>query len=463
MRLRPRYVTLLAVLVAGGLTDLVLLVPSLHFAYHSTRVHGMLETAAALIALLTAFLLWGRLQHRRRLADLLLFVGIGILAVTNLLFAAVPAVIWNQPHPFSIWTTLLASALGAAVLAAAANLGETRLTGYRRASTVALVSAAGLLVLVGIVVGFLAGRLPIGVDPATSPVHPNALLVGNEVIVITQMVIAVLLALAAIGFTLRAERHGDEFLLWLGAGFAVGALARVNYFIFPSLYSEWVYTGDALRLSFYALLLVGAAREISVNQHAYARASVLEERRRIARDLHDGVAQELAFIVAKSRQVEQGGTAPDEFVQIGSAAERGLDESRRAIAQLTQRLDEPFDLMLVQTVEDVGARLGTRVSVEAEPTSALAAADQEQLLRIVREALTNAVRHGRAESVHVRFSNGNGLRLHIADDGIGFDPGARDAKGFGLVVMDERARAIGGRMRIASTPKIGTTVEVIIP
>jgi signal transduction histidine kinase len=456
-------VTLLAVLVAGGLTDLVLLVPSLHFAYHSTRVHGMLETAAALIALLTAFLLWGRLQHRRRLADLLLFVGIGILAVTNLLFAAVPAVIWNHPHPFSIWTTLLASVLGAMFLAAAANLGEKRLAGYKRAATVAVVTAAGLLVIVGVVVGFLADRLPIGVDPATSPVHPNALLVGNEVIVITQMVIAALLALAAIGFTLRAERYGDEFLLWLGAGFAVGALARVNYFIFPSLYSEWVYTGDALRLSFYALLLVGAAREITVNQHAYARASVLEERRRIARDLHDGVAQELAFIVAKSHQLEQGRTAPDDFVQIESAAERGLDESRRAIAQLTQRFDEPFDLMLVQTVEDVGARLGTRVSVEAEPTSSLAAGDQEQLLRIVREALTNAVRHGQAESVHVRFSNGDGLHLRIEDNGTGFDPGACDSNGFGLVVMDERAKAIGGRLKIASSPTIGTSVEVTIP
>jgi signal transduction histidine kinase len=461
MRLRPRTVTLLAAVLAGGMTDLVLLVPTLHFAYRSVRLHSVLETAATLIALLTAFLLLGRLRQRRELPDLLLFLGLGVLASTNLLFAAIPAVIWAKPHAFSTWTTLLGGALGAALLAASAVAPGKRLRHYERATRSAALAAAAGLAVAGVVVGALVDRLPVGVDPALSPAHANGLIVGNGVIVVTQMVIGVLFAIAAVGFTRRAERRGDDLLLWLGAGSAVGAVARVNYFIFPSLYSEWVYTGDVLRLSFYILLFVGAAREIGVYQRAFAQARVLDERRRIARDLHDGVAQELAFIAATTRDLANGGEP--QLAQVVSAAERGLDESRRAIVQLTERLNEPFDVALIQTVEDVAQRLGTRVAVEAEPAPGIPPERQEQLLRIVREAMTNAVRHGSASHVRVRFSNGGMLRLRVEDDGIGFDPTSVHARGFGLVVMRERARAIGGRLQVESGPQGGTQIVVTVP
>jgi signal transduction histidine kinase len=461
MRLRPRSMTLLAAVVAGVMTDLVLMVPSLHFAYRSVRLHAMLETAATLIALLTAYLLLGRLRQRRELTDLLMFLGLGVLATTNLLFAAIPAVIWANPHAFSTWTTLMGGAFGAALLAAAAVVPGRRLRTYARVTRTASVAAIVGLLGLGLAVGAIVERLPVGVDPALSPVRSNGLLVGNGVIVVTQMVIGVLFAIAAIGFTARAERHGDDLLLWLGAGSAVGAFARVNYFIFPSLYSEWVYTGDVLRLSFYILLFVGAAREIGVYQRAFAQARVLDERRRIARDLHDGVAQELAFIAASTRDLSNGGD--QRLEPIASAAERGLDESRRAIVQLSQRIDEPFDLALIQTVEDVAQRLGARVAVEAEPAPGLAPDRQEQLLRIVREAMTNAVRHGSANNVKVRFSNGGVLRLRVEDDGTGFDASDVHSRGFGLVVMRERAKAIGGHLEIESAPLGGTQIEVVVP
>jgi hypothetical protein len=76
MRLRPRSVTLLAALVAATLTDLVVMVPGLHYAYRSVPLHAMLETTATIIALLTTVLLWGRLRERQRLDDLLLFVAL---------------------------------------------------------------------------------------------------------------------------------------------------------------------------------------------------------------------------------------------------------------------------------------------------------------------------------------------------------------------------------------------------
>ncbi|HEU5279437.1 MAG TPA: ATP-binding protein [Gaiellaceae bacterium] len=463
MRLRARSVTLLAALVAGVLTDLVLMVPSLHFAYRSIPLHAMLEMMATLIAFLTMILLWGRLEQRRRLDDLLLLSAVAVFALTNLLFAAIPAAIWLEPHPFSTWTTLVGGGLGAALLAAASLTPPLQLRDYVKAGRIAVVGIALALLGIGIVVGALVEHLPIGIDPARSPVNVAPPIVGNEVIVIAQMVIAVFFIVAAVGFTQRAERTGDELLLWIGAGGVFAAFARVNYFIFPSLYSEWVYVGDAMRLMWHILLFIGAAREIQLYQRSHVRALLLDERRRIARNLHDGVAQELAFLAATARELTASEGNDGRLRQLSSAAERGLDESRRAIATLTrQQVPEPFDIALVQTVEEVAHRLGTHVDVEADPAPGLEADWQEQLLRIVREAVTNAARHGHAEHIRVSFRNGDGFRLRVEDDGSGFDPLAVDGSRFGLVTMRERAASLGGRLALSSSAR-GTEVEVTIP
>jgi signal transduction histidine kinase len=88
---------------------------------------------------------------------------------------------------------------------------------------------------------------------------------------------------------------------------------------------------------------------------------------------------------------------------------------------------------------------------------------QEQLLRIAREAVTNAARHSAASVVRVQFANGRGLRLQIDDDGVGFDPTTTESSGFGLVTMRERAAAMGGEFNLESAPDEGTRIEVIIP
>ena len=85
---------------------------------------------------------------------------------------------------------------------------------------------------------------------------------------------------------------------------------------------------------------------------------------------------------------------------------------------------------------------------------------REQLLRIVREAVTNAGCHAGADLVRVQFTNGGPLHLRVEDDGVGFDPGATDGEGFGLMTMRERAEAIGAEFAVVSSIGRGTSVEV---
>lgn len=461
MRLGPRYTTLLAAGIAGVLTDLVLLVPSLHYAYRSVPLHAMLESTATLIGFLTAVILWGRFQFRRKLEDLLLFLAVGLLALTNLLFAAIPAAIWADPQPFSTWSTLAASAVVGVLLAASALAPKIHLRDQERAARFGVISIGTGMIALGLLIAAFVERLPVGID--SSFVNVSAPSVDNGLIVAAQLVIGILFAVAAIGFTRRAELTGDVLLRWLGAGCIFAAFARLNYIIYPSLSSEWVYAGDTLRLGWHVLLFVGAAREIQLYQRGHAEGLVLEERRRIARDLHDGLAQELAFMAATTRDLA-GRRASTRLVQLASAAERALDESRRAISSLTrQHLAESFDAALIQTVEEIGGRLGAKVVVDAEPGAGIPPDRQEQLLRIVREAVTNAARHGNASVVRVAFTNGQGMHLKVEDDGVGFDPDQATSSGFGLITMRERATRLGGQLFVRSSPSGGTEIEVVVP
>jgi signal transduction histidine kinase len=271
-----------------------------------------------------------------------------------------------------------------------------------------------------------------------------------------------LFVVASIGFVRRAEETGDELFGWFALAAPFGAAAMANYFLFPSLYPGWVYTADVFRFGFYLILAVGAARQIAAWQQQLAEAAALGERRRIARDLHDGLAQELAFIVGQTRAlVERAGDAGT-FDQIAAAAERALDESRTAIAALSRNVDDPLDVALAQAAEDVAARTGAHIRFELVPGIQVAPDVREDLARIVREAVSNAARHGEASNVTVALSNTNGIRVSVSDDGKGFDPDAPRKRGFGLTSMRERAEMRGASVVVTSQLGAGTCVEVVL-
>jgi len=133
------------------------------------------------------------------------------------------------------------------------------------------------------------------------------------------------------------------------------------------------------------------------------------------------------------------------------------------IATLTRPLDEPLDVVLSEELKGVADRMGATVALALDPGVHVAPDVREALVRIAREAVTNAARHGDAGLVRVELEleNGTGLKLRIVDDGRGFDAAKQRRRGgFGLVSMSERARAVGGVLRVASVRGTGTTVEV---
>jgi signal transduction histidine kinase len=222
---------------------------------------------------------------------------------------------------------------------------------------------------------------------------------------------------------------------------------------------------DWLRLAAYVVAVVAVAAELNGYWHRLADTAVLEERRRIARDMHDGLAQELAFIATQTRTLAAE-RDPERVEMVARSAERALDESRRAIAALTRPVDEPLDIALTQQAEELSGRLGVRVQLDIDPIGAVRNDVREALLRIAREAITNAGRHGRPTKIAVQLSNHQGITMQITDDGRGFrpdDPKVFAGDRWGVAGMRERAEALNGKFTLESRPYRGTRVEVWVP
>ena len=194
--------------------------------------------------------------------------------------------------------------------------------------------------------------------------------------------------------------------------------------LFPSLYSDFVYTGDLLRLGCYLLLLVGAVREIRSFWELRTRAAVLEDAPADGRDLHDGLAQELSLLWNQSRALA---AAPPDAVsveRIGGTAARALDEARRAIASLTRPLDEPFARVLQQVADDLGSRYDVKVTSTVDPDVCVSAEHGEALVPKASEAVRNAVRHGVAGQIDLALK-AEPLCLSISDDEPRVHPGRK--------------------------------------
>jgi len=197
-----------------------------------------------------------------------------------------------------------------------------------------------------------------------------------------------------------------------------------------------------------------------------------EERKRLSRDIHDGIGQtmlaiklRLQMLAAASSDREGAHESPLEGV-ITEVANASVELRHLAQDLRPALLEElPLEEALSHHARDLSRRAELQVTVVGTAPPDLPASLKDNLYRIVQEALHNTAKHAGAEAATVSLIAREGwLTLQVADDGRGFDPMSRDAGGgLGLSTMRERAELLGGLLRVRSTPGKGTSVQVEVP
>jgi signal transduction histidine kinase len=199
------------------------------------------------------------------------------------------------------------------------------------------------------------------------------------------------------------------------------------------------------------------------------KLQMLEERERIAKELHDGVIQSL-FAVGMSLQGLAAASSDAEMARRLEAAVEDVDHSIRDLRNYIFGLrpgilaDRQLDQALKEMTSEFGARSGvvTVVDVDSEAASQLASRAGD-VVQLAREALSNVGRHGAATTCRVSLRRGEaGLFLEIDDDGRGFDVDVT-SWGMGLNNLRERVESLGGVLQVESEPGVGTTVRATFP
>jgi signal transduction histidine kinase len=209
------------------------------------------------------------------------------------------------------------------------------------------------------------------------------------------------------------------------------------------------------------------------NARLYERSrelSIIEERNRLARELHDAVSQKLFGLVLSAETAatllerDRDG-ARAELSRLRELAQEAMEELRSLVFELRPPALESEGLAtaLRKHVAVLRRVYGREISVEVAGAPARSPELEREAFRIAQEALQNALRHAKAEHVGLILDARNGsLSLTVTDDGVGFDPAepAVRSRRLGLTSMEERARAVGGTLRIESSPGAGTTVRL---
>ena len=225
------------------------------------------------------------------------------------------------------------------------------------------------------------------------------------------------------------------------------------------------------------IVLLAAHAAIAIeNARLHERSrelSILEERNRLARELHDSVTQQLFAVTLAAESASQllargEAAAGTELERVQALARGAMDELRSVVFELRPVALEAEGLAsaLRKHVEVLRRVSGTQIDLRIAAPPLLAAPAAGQVFRIAQEALQNALRHAEAARIQVVLEDRGGtLVLVVADDGRGFDPAAPDVRGrrLGLTSMEERAADLGGRLVVDARPGGGTTVRLEVP
>ena len=214
------------------------------------------------------------------------------------------------------------------------------------------------------------------------------------------------------------------------------------------------------------------------NAHLHTQASdlaVVQERLRIAHEMHDGLAQVLGYVNTKVQAADaylkrgQSEEARGQLRELAASAREAYTDVREGIVGLRTLPDANQGVAeaLRNYLDQWKARTGIPIELLVEGDVRVRPAAELQLVRIVQEALTNVRKHARASRASVSLvRNGNRIIATVMDDGAGFDPSAKtrgEFPRFGLSTMRERAESVGGIVTVASTIGSGTVVHLELP
>jgi signal transduction histidine kinase len=420
--------------------------PTLPSIFHLPALRLVLDTTIAVAAVIVAVLTGTRLSVDQRLSDLLLTLGFSVSALSIIGFELGPVVTEHAVQGPEAWASLFGRLIATALIAAA-SFCESEVRAPRRALLASLVAA-----IVGLLAIWSASRgaaLPGGEAGIAAPALP--VVFGG---------IALLNLLTVIGFGLRFGREREDLDGWLTLAATLWLFASLHLVFKPILPGDRVALGDFLRLTADAFLLVGVWRAIRAAE--FGRA-VAEERARVAREIHDGLAQYLFALSAHVNMLRAGAEPEKVLPRLQEAVTLAQQEARFAILALSSAGGSaPFDSALERYVEFLTADGTLEVDLDIDPDMRLAPDEQIEVFRIVQEGLANVRKHAHAHWAEIRIREQDGRRLvSVRDDGEGFDEEGV-ARGEGLKNMRQRATGIGAAFTLRSAQGVGTTLEIAL-
>jgi signal transduction histidine kinase len=418
--------------------------------YDLPELRLVLETTMALAGLLVALLATARFSAEGRRLDLLLASGFLIASLSSAGFAIGPQLAGSAAQPAEQWSALIGGMLGNALIAIAPFVhGRTRRRDWSIANAVA---AAGLAL-------FVAWSL---LREAGNALPPLTLPAGEQHFYLTGTLAlqALIMLVAVVGWGERFRTRRDDLSRWLALGFTLMLFAALQLVFQPLVAGTYVSQGDFLRMLAFIVILIGAWRAISSAE--FGRA-VAEERGRVAREIHDGLAQYLFAVSTHASMLESGAAVEETLPRLKEAALLAQQEARFAILALSSASGTaPFDAALRRYVDVLTADGALDVELEVDPNMHLAPDEQIEIFRIVQEGLANVRKHANATTAEVAIGWRDSERLvSIRDDGSGFE-GGEPAAGQGLKNMRRRAESIDGGFSLSSVPGLGTALVVVL-
>jgi signal transduction histidine kinase len=406
-------------------------------------LHTVMAFAGGIIAVLAGV----RYAVEGRRLDLLLCTGFLVGSISTAAFAIGPVLDGHPLHRPEAWAGMVGRLVSWSLIAAAPFV---RGRSGSKALANSILTSCVVLFLAWMALRSSAHELPaIDPDDGTPGLLTGAL-----------AALALLNLLAVVGFGKRFHDRREDLDRWLALGATLMLFASLHYVFTPVLAAGSVSRGDFLRMLAYGVLLVGGWRAIRFAE--FGRA-VAEERARVAREIHDGLAQYLFAVSTHATMLESGAPQKETIAKLKEAAQAAQQEARFAILALsTAAGNAPFDAALRRYVDFLTADGRLDVDLEIDPTVSLAPDEQIEVFRIVQEGLANVRKHANAGRAEVVIAMREGERyVSVSDDGDGFD-GQSAPAGQGLKNIRARAESIAGDATVQSRPGRGTTVEIAL-